>query len=137
MCAEKEPAECHRMILVCRHLRGEDIEIKHILEDGNLEDNRDTELRLMKILKTSDLIPFGEIEDPVERAHEDMKIGDKISAGVFGKTGWRITKNCNDKDSIAHFLDSASTCSDFEAELLYVGEIKSQPLSILRLVKCL
>ena len=72
MCAEKEPAECHRMILVCRHLRGEDIEIKHILEDGNLEDNRDTERRLMKILKISDLIPFGKIEDPVERAYEEM-----------------------------------------------------------------
>ena len=72
MCAEKEPAECHRMILVCRHLRGEDIEIKHIMEDGNLEDNRDTELRMMKILKISDLIPFGEIEDPVERAYEEM-----------------------------------------------------------------
>ena len=72
MCAEKEPAECHRMVLVCRHLRGKDTEIKHILEDGSLEDNRDTERRLMKILKISDLIPFGEIEDPVERAYEEM-----------------------------------------------------------------
>ena len=72
MCAEKEPAECHRMILVCRHLRGEDIEIKHILEDGNLEDNRYTERRLIESLKISDLIPFGEIEDPVERAYEEM-----------------------------------------------------------------
>jgi hypothetical protein len=72
MCAEKDPAECHRMILVCRHLRGEDLEIKHIIEDGNLEDNRDTELRLMKILKISNLIPFGEIEDPVERAYEEI-----------------------------------------------------------------
>jgi len=36
------------MILVCRHLRGEDIEIKHILEDGNLEDNRYTERRLFR-----------------------------------------------------------------------------------------
>jgi uncharacterized protein (DUF488 family) len=72
MCAEKEPAECHRMILVCRHLRGENIEIKHILEDGSLEDNRDTEQRLMKILKISDEILFEEIEDPVERAYEEM-----------------------------------------------------------------
>ena len=47
----------------------------------------------------------------------------KLGAGVFGKTGWRITINCNDKDSIAHFSDSASTCSDVEAELLYVGVI--------------
>ena len=70
MCAEKEPAECHRMILVCRHLRGKDAEIKHILADGNLEDNRDTERRLMKMLKIKETkILFDEIEDPVERAY--------------------------------------------------------------------
>jgi len=72
MCAEKEPSECHRMILVCRHLRGKDAEIKHILADGNLEDNRDTERRLMKMLKIKDEILFDEIEDPVERAYEEM-----------------------------------------------------------------
>ena len=72
MCAEKEPAECHRMILVCRHLRGKDTEIKHIMADGSLEDNRDTERRLMKILKIPDVLSFDEFEDPVERAYEEM-----------------------------------------------------------------
>ena len=43
MCAEKDPAVCNRTILVCRHLREENIKINHILEDGTLEDNRDTE----------------------------------------------------------------------------------------------
>ena len=51
MCAEKDPLSCHRMLLICRNLRGDSILIRHILEDGSLEDNRDTELRLMKLLK--------------------------------------------------------------------------------------
>ena len=71
MCAEKEPAECHRMILVCRHLRKK-FEISHILEDGSLEDIRVTERRLMRMLKIPDVMLFDEIEDPVERAYEEM-----------------------------------------------------------------
>lgn len=49
LCAEKDPITCHRTILVCRNLRSNDIEIKHILEDGSLENQRDSEKRLMKL----------------------------------------------------------------------------------------
>ena len=49
MCAEKDPLTCHRMILICRNLAGDDIVIRHILEDGSLEDNQDAEKRLMKL----------------------------------------------------------------------------------------
>ena len=48
MCAEKEPLECHRTILVCRNLKAQGLSIKHILADGTLEDHRDTEVRLLK-----------------------------------------------------------------------------------------
>src|SRR5579871_3205141 len=34
MCAEKEPLECHRTILVARHLEPLRIEIRHILADA-------------------------------------------------------------------------------------------------------
>ncbi len=34
LCAEKEPAECHRFHLVSRHFR-EEYEIRHILADGS------------------------------------------------------------------------------------------------------
>ena len=71
MCAEKEPAECHRMILVCRHLRN-DFDISHIMADGSLEDIRVTERRLMQMLKIPDMMTFDEFEDPVERAYEEM-----------------------------------------------------------------
>ncbi len=48
MCAEKEPLDCHRTILVCRNLKAQGVSIKHILADGSLEDQRDTEARLLK-----------------------------------------------------------------------------------------
>ena len=37
-----------------------------------MEENRDTERQLMKMLKIKDEILFDEIEDPVERAYEEM-----------------------------------------------------------------
>ena len=51
MCAEKDPIECHRFILICRNLKNSDIHIKHILANGSIEDNIDTELRLVRMLK--------------------------------------------------------------------------------------
>jgi uncharacterized protein (DUF488 family) len=51
MCAEKDPIECHRFILVCRNLKNSGFRIKHILSDGSIEDNSDTERRLVKVLK--------------------------------------------------------------------------------------
>ena len=49
MCAEKDPITCHRTILVCRNLRSNDIEIKHILSNGRIEEHKDSEYRLMKL----------------------------------------------------------------------------------------
>ena len=83
MCAEKDPAVCHRTILVCRHLREADLEIKHILEDGSLEDNRDTERRLMKMLKIPEVTLFDRPEDQIERAYD--KQGERIAYAVKPK----------------------------------------------------
>jgi len=47
LCAEKEPLDCHRAILVSRYLRDEDVQIQHILADGSLEDHSATERRLV------------------------------------------------------------------------------------------
>lgn len=49
MCAEIDPINCHRTILVCRNLRSVDIKISHILSNGRLEDHIKTEKRLMKL----------------------------------------------------------------------------------------
>jgi uncharacterized protein (DUF488 family) len=51
MCAEKDPLGCHRAILVARHLHERGIEIKHILEDGSLENQEAAEHRLLRLLK--------------------------------------------------------------------------------------
>lgn len=37
MCAEKEPLDCHRTILVSRRLVDEGLEVEHILYDGSIE----------------------------------------------------------------------------------------------------
>ena len=50
MCAEKDPLDCHRFVLVCRHLR-RDLEIAHILADGGLEPQDATEDRLLAAAK--------------------------------------------------------------------------------------
>ncbi len=70
MCAEKDPLTCHRMILICRQLRGNDIQIRHILEDGSLEDNHETEQRLMKLLKIDPADLFSSEEEQILRAYD-------------------------------------------------------------------
>lgn len=49
MCAEKEPLDCHRTILICRHLR-DAANIQHILDNGQLEHHRATEERLLALI---------------------------------------------------------------------------------------
>ncbi|MFZ4439396.1 MAG: DUF488 family protein [Syntrophales bacterium] len=77
MCAEKDPLTCHRMLLVCRNLRGDGIVIRHILEDGSLEDNRDTEIRIMKQLKIDPADLFSTEADQIQRAY-DLQ-GEKVA----------------------------------------------------------
>lgn len=48
MCAEKEPLDCHRTILVCRHLSQRGVTIRHILANRSVQDHRQTEARLVK-----------------------------------------------------------------------------------------
>ena len=46
MCSEKEPLDCHRTVLVCRHAK-EFASISHIHADGHLERHEDAEIRMM------------------------------------------------------------------------------------------
>ena len=70
MCAEKDPITCHRTILVCRHLRDKDIKILHILEDGRLEKNEESQLRLMQALKIPEFTLFESATDQIEKAYD-------------------------------------------------------------------
>jgi uncharacterized protein (DUF488 family) len=50
MCAEKEPLDCHRTVLVSRALVRQGVTVRHILADGTLEDHALTERRLKKLM---------------------------------------------------------------------------------------
>lgn len=50
LCAEKEPLQCHRCILVARHLVDRKLEVSHILSDGSTETHQQSILRLKHTL---------------------------------------------------------------------------------------
>jgi uncharacterized protein (DUF488 family) len=70
MCAEKDPLDCHRNILVARHLAKRGVVIKHVLADGQVEENSVTEGRLLKLTgedKNDLFVSHGEA--PIDRAY--------------------------------------------------------------------
>ncbi|MDD4458096.1 MAG: DUF488 domain-containing protein [Syntrophotalea acetylenica] len=71
MCAEKDPITCHRMVLVSKVLQEDGIEVLHILEDGALEPNRESEIRLVaKLGLTADL--FRTEEQGIAQAYAEQ-----------------------------------------------------------------
>jgi uncharacterized protein (DUF488 family) len=49
MCAEREPLECHRCLLVARALAEQGVAPRHILSDGTIEPHAATERRLLAL----------------------------------------------------------------------------------------
>jgi Protein of unknown function, DUF488 len=47
LCRERDPLECHRLHLIGRYLAPERLDIRHILPDGRVEVQRETERRLL------------------------------------------------------------------------------------------
>jgi uncharacterized protein (DUF488 family) len=45
MCAERDPIDCHRFLLIARHLAARNIPVSHILANGELERQEETESR--------------------------------------------------------------------------------------------
>lgn len=66
MCAEKEPLECHRAILVARHLTTLGLEVQHIHADGAIETHSDALSRLARMLN------LREDEHDLFRSREDL-----------------------------------------------------------------
>jgi uncharacterized protein (DUF488 family) len=54
MCAEREPLDCHRCLLVARALAERGLTIGHILHDGTVEPHGATERRLLALTGASD-----------------------------------------------------------------------------------
>lgn len=88
MCAEKDPLDCHRTVLVCRHLRDTiPGSIQHILADGSLEAHGQTERRLVADMgMNADQVEmfFDRSEPTLERAYRKrgLKIAYQEEASV-------------------------------------------------------
>jgi uncharacterized protein (DUF488 family) len=63
MCAEREPLDCHRFLLVARALAERDLTVGHILADGTIEPHAATEQRLLALAGEGDDL----FRDPRER----------------------------------------------------------------------
>lgn len=70
MCAEREPLECHRTILVSRELVRDGVAVTHILGDGSLETHEHAMQRLAASLKLTDTDLFSSSADRVEQAYD-------------------------------------------------------------------
>ncbi|MGD0335349.1 MAG: DUF488 domain-containing protein [Xanthobacteraceae bacterium] len=63
MCAEREPLDCHRCLLVARRLAERGLTVGHILHDGTIEPHAATEQRLLALdSEAGDLFPAGQDE---------------------------------------------------------------------------
>ena len=78
MCAEKDPMTCHRSILICRNLRGQGIDIQHIIDRETTESQAALEKRLIAQLKLHpDMFKDTAPETLIERAYDAQ--GDRIA----------------------------------------------------------
>ncbi|HEX4228672.1 MAG TPA: DUF488 domain-containing protein [Bryobacteraceae bacterium] len=90
MCAEKEPLECHRTILVARQLTSLGIGIQHIHATGELESHADALDRLRRLwrLPEADLFRgYEEILADACRRQEERIAYESTSAAVAGSAG--------------------------------------------------
>lgn len=69
MCAEKEPLDCHRAILVSRHLVDQGVSVTHILADGKVESHQETVDRLLDSLQMTDSDLFQNRDEIVRDAY--------------------------------------------------------------------
>ena len=68
MCAEREPLECHRTLLVSRELAADGIPVLHIHEDGRLEPHPDAMKRLLRLVGLPDQDLFRSESELIEEA---------------------------------------------------------------------
>jgi uncharacterized protein (DUF488 family) len=54
MCAEKDPLDCHRAVLVARRMFESGTPVQHIHADGHLEEHRAMEARMLQLHKMSE-----------------------------------------------------------------------------------
>ena len=70
LCAEKDPLACHRSILIGRHLCERNVVVRHILEDGTIEDQAALVRRLLASLGMQEADLFRSPEELSADAYE-------------------------------------------------------------------
>lgn len=71
MCAEKDPLDCHRNVLVARALAQRGVEIRHILADGRVEPNGETEQRLLSLVGKTSFDMFAPADEQLALAYTE------------------------------------------------------------------
>jgi uncharacterized protein (DUF488 family) len=69
LCAERDPFDCHRAILVCRELARRAIDSTHIREDGRLETRNELEARLLDAFGVDERDLFGDRAELLDAAY--------------------------------------------------------------------
>ena len=68
---------CHRMVLICRELRHEPLDIFHIRADGTLESNAEAERRMVEAVALPEHDLFTSCDEMIEDAYRLQ--GDRIA----------------------------------------------------------
>ena len=69
MCAEKDPLECHRAVLVGHQMHATGTPVQHIHADGHLEDHAAMETRMLELLKMSGTDMFRSRDEILQEAY--------------------------------------------------------------------
>jgi uncharacterized protein (DUF488 family) len=89
MCAEKEPLECHRTLLVSRALAAAGVGVTHILADGRLESHADAMRRMRALVGVaeSDLLRTQTELDDEAYARQERRIAYVQPAAALAPQG--------------------------------------------------
>jgi uncharacterized protein (DUF488 family) len=69
LCAERDPLECHRFLLIGRALAIRGVNVEHILSDGSLESHTQGESRLVRLTGLSETSSAGNSDETLTRAY--------------------------------------------------------------------
>jgi len=123
MCAEKDPIQCHRAILVCQHLVPFNMEIAHILSTGQLEFHENLEDGLIPLknprIPAEQIRVLDRLEIPVQSQPHS---GHEQENRLYEETQWRITGQAEVVELLRHR----------ETKLLYPEFGKAIPYSYLQ-----
>ena len=95
MCAEKDPLECHRTILVARELLRRGVDVTHILADGSTETHMNSIDRLVSELGLSTDDMFRSRDDAIRDAY--AKQAEKIA---YDRSGHQSNVDAQDDEQL-------------------------------------